>query len=98
MREFGKIAEDHRRIGAGIVLIAQLRQRCRDVAAQQRVEQINHARTIGKSEHLAHMRGLDRPRRMRDRLIQKRQRIAHRAFRRARDQRQRFRFDLDILL
>ena len=98
MREFGKIGQDDRRIGAGIVLIAQLLQRRRDIAAQQHLEQIDHARAVGQTQHLPHVIGAHLARRMRDRLIEQRQRIAHRAFGRARDQRQRFRLDLDVFL
>ena len=83
-------------IGADIVLLAQFLQRGGDIALHQRFEQIDHAHAIGKPEHLPHVLGAHRAGRMRNRLIEQRQRIAHRAFRRARDQRQRRRLDLDL--
>ena len=88
----------HRRIGADVVLLAQFVERGGDVALHQRLEQIDHAHAVGQAQHLPHVLGAHRPGRMRDRLIEQRKRIAHRAFGRARDQRQRRRLDLDLFL
>ena len=73
-------------------------KRAGDVAAHQRLEQVDDAGAVGKAEHLPHVLGAHRSGGMRDRLIEQRQRIAHRAFGGARDQRQRFRLGLDLLL
>ena len=54
----------------------------------QMIKKIDDARAIGKTEHHTHGFGLNRPRAMRDRLIEQRERIAHRAFRRARNEAQ----------
>ena len=51
-----------------------------------------------RPEHLPHVLGADLAGGMRDRLIEQRQRIAHRAFGRARDQRQRLGLGLDVFL
>ena len=98
MGELGEIGEHHRGIGAGVVLLAQLRERGRHVAAHQRLEQIDGARAVGEAEHLPHVLGPHQTGRVRDRLIEQRQRIAHRAFGRARDQRQRLGLDFDGFL
>ena len=99
MRELGEIAEHHRRIGAGVVLLAQLGQRARHVGAHQRLEQIDdrgcgrRARASARTSLGAH-----RTRGMRDRLVEQRQRVAHRAFGGARDQRQRLGLGRDRFL
>ena len=79
-------------------MLAQLLERGGDVALHQRLEQVDHAHAVGKAEHLANVFRRYLPRRMRDALIEQRERVAHRAFRGARDQRERRRFDLDVLL
>ena len=68
-----------------------------DVALHQGLEQIDHTHAIGETQHLPDIFGAHRPGRMRDGLIEQRKGIAHRAFRRARDQCQRGRLDLDFL-
>ncbi len=85
-------------IGAGIVLVAQLVERAADVALHQRLEQVDDARAVGKAEHLAHVLGAHRAGGMRDRLVEQRQRVAHRAFGGARDQRQRLRLGVELFL
>ncbi len=62
------------------------------------LEQIDHARAVGKPEHLPHGIGAHHACRMRDRLIEQRQRIAHRAFGRAGDNAERLGLDLDVFL
>ena len=98
MGELGEIGEHHRRIGAGVVLVAQLGERRGDVAAHQRLEQVDDARAVGEPEHLPHVLGAHRPGGVRDRLIEQRERIAHRAFGGARDQRERLGLDRDPFL
>ena len=53
MGELGEIAEHHRRIGAGVVLLAQFAERARHVGAHHRLEQIDDAGAVGKPEHAA---------------------------------------------
>ena len=98
MGEFGEIGEHHHRIGAGVVLRAQLRQRARHVAAHERFEQIDDAGAVGEPQHLPHVLGAHRAGGVRDRLVEQRERVAHRAFGGARDQRERLGLDLDALL
>ena len=98
MRELGEIAEHHRGIGPGIVLVAKFLQGARQIGAHQCLEQIDDAGAVGEAEHLPHVLGAHRPGRMRDRLIEQRERIAHGAFRGARDQRQRLGVRRDRLL
>jgi hypothetical protein len=52
MGEFGKIAQHHAGIGAGIVLVAQFLEARGDVAAHQRLEQIDDTRAVGQAQHL----------------------------------------------
>ena len=61
MRELGKIAEHHRRIGAGIVLLAHFGQRARQIGAHQGFEQIDDLGAVGKPEHLPYVLGAHRP-------------------------------------
>ncbi|MBV6488911.1 MAG: hypothetical protein GHHEDOFH_02881 [Pseudorhodoplanes sp.] len=98
MREIGEVGQDDGRVGAGIVLAAQFGERRRDVPAQQCVEQIDDARAVGEAEHFAHMIGLHGARGMGDRLVEQRERVAHRALRRARDHGERLGLDRDLLL
>ena len=106
MGEFGQIAEHHGRIGAGIVLVAQFFDRRGDVGAHQRIEQFDNARAVGEPKHLPYIFSPHRSSRggaglrsgMCDRLIEQRERIAHRTFRRTGNQRQRLRFRFDGLL
>jgi hypothetical protein len=60
MGEFGEVGEHHRGIGAGIVLLAQLGERRRDIAAHHRPEQIDGARPVGEPQHLPHVLGAHR--------------------------------------
>ena len=58
-----KIGQDDRGIGTGIVLVAQVAQRVGDIAAHQRLEQIDDAGAVGEAEHLPHVLGRARRRR-----------------------------------
>ena len=73
---------------------AQFGQRFCRLPVQDHVEQIEHPAPIRQPEHRAHLIGGGFARAMGNRLIQKRHRIAHRAFGGAGDQRQRIRRDL----
>ena len=61
-------------------------------------EQIDHPGAVGKAKHLPHRIGAHHPCRMRDRLIEQRQRIAHRTLRSPGDDAERLRLDLDVFL
>ena len=61
----------------------------RAVARRERLDQPDRVAAIDRAEHLAHARLLDRAAAVGDRLVGERQRVAHRAARRARDQLQR---------
>ena len=84
-----------------IVLILQEPERAGHVALHDRLKQVDHAGTVGHAEHVAHaiFRNLAvrRRRTMRNRLIEQGQRIAHRTFGGARDQRQSRSADGDVL-
>src|ERR1700760_1601795 len=56
--ELGEIGQHHNRIGAGVILIAEFLEGALDVAARQRIEQIDHAGAVGKSQHLPDLLGL----------------------------------------
>ena len=107
MGELGEVAEHQHGIGAGIVLRAEFLQRARQVGAHQRLEQIDDLAAVGKAEHLPYVFGANRTGRrrcaagsagMRDRLVEQRECVAHRALGGARDQPQRFRLGGDRFL
>ncbi|MDF9865854.1 hypothetical protein M2437_004836 [Methylorubrum pseudosasae] len=79
MGEAGEIREHHRRVGARVVLGANLGEGGRHIAAHHRLEQIDDARAVGEAQHVAHARSRDRARPVGDGLIEQRKRIAHRA-------------------
>ena len=64
------------------------------VAADNRVQQIVEPPAVGEAQHRQHVAGLDLAAAMRQRLIEDGKPVAHRAFRRARDERERFRLGL----
>ncbi len=70
MGEIGKIGQYRRGIGARVVLRAQFGERRGDIAAHQRLDQLDHPRPVGQPQHLPHVLGAHRPSRMRDGLIQ----------------------------
>ena len=99
MGELGEIGEHHRRIGAGVVLVAQFASSAaamspRISASNRSMMRVRSARpSICRTSSARTGAG-----RMRDRLIEQRERVAHRAFGGARDQRQRLRLDRDAFL
>ena len=96
--EFGEVGQHHDRIGADVILAAEFAEGAGDIAARQMLEQIDHPGAVGEPQHLPHRVGTDKARRMRDRLIEQRERIAHRAFGGARDDAERLGLDLDAFL
>ena len=95
MGELGEMSQHHRGIGADVVLRAQLGKRGGDIASHQRLEQVDNPRAVGKPQHLPHVLGAHWSGRVRDGLIQQRQRVTHRAFGCAHNQRKRLGLDLD---
>ena len=51
MVELGKVGEHGRRIGAAVVLGAELGESGRDVALHHMLEEVDDAGTVGKAEH-----------------------------------------------
>ena len=98
MGELGEIGQHHRGIGAGVVLVAQLAQRRRQIAAHHRLEQVDGARPVGQPQHLPHVLAAHQTGRVGDGLIEQGERIAHRTLGGARDQSERLRLDRDLLL
>ena len=76
----------------------QLGERRPRVAGHHRLEEVEHPSAVGEPQHGAHLDGGRRAGAMRDRLIEQRQPVAHRALGGAHDQRQRVRRDRDPLL
>ena len=76
-------------------MLAKFLERAGDIAARQRIKEVDHPCAVGKAEHLPHRIGTHVACGMRDRLVEQRQRITHRAFGRTRDDAERFRLDLD---
>ena len=85
MGEFGEVCEDHGRVRAGIILVAEFGQRAGDVALHERLEQVDDACPVGEAQKPAHLFPGHRAAAMGDGLVQQGERIAHRAFRRAGD-------------
>ena len=96
MGEIGKVGEDHGRIGADDILVAQLLQRRGSVALHQIFEQIDDADPVGEAQHVAHRLRGHRARPVGDRLVGQGQGVAHRALGGAGDQPQRVLVDLDM--
>ncbi len=97
MVELGEIGEHRRRIGAGVVLAAELGKRGGDVALHQRLEQVDDARPVGKAKHVAHVLRRHSAGGVRDSLVEDRLGVAHRALGGARDHGQRLVLGLDPL-
>ncbi len=98
MGEFGEIGEDDGGVGARIILVAEFLQGALHVAAHQRLEQVDDAGAVGEAQQAAHFLRPHRAAAMGDGLVQQRERIAHRAFRRAGDGGERLRLDLHAFL
>ena len=89
MGDFGQIAQNGHRVGAIGILAGKLAQGTRRIALHDQVEQVQHAATIGKAKHGAHLRHRGFPRPVADGLIEQRSCIARRTFSSTGDQRQR---------
>ena len=73
MREFSEIGEDDGRIGADLILVAQLLKGRGCVSLHQRLEQVNNPHTICQPQHLPDIVSTDRTGGMRHRLVEQRQ-------------------------
>ena len=94
MGELGEVVQNHRRVGADVVLRAQFGERGSGITLHHRLEQIDYAHAVGEAQHLPHVLGTHGTGGMGDGLVEQRQGITNGALRRARYQRQRRRFDL----
>ena len=83
MSEGGKVLENDRGVGADVIEPAEMGERAGDVAAHQIIEEVDDQTAVGEAEHRPDRLGLDRAGRMGDGLIEERERIARRTFRRA---------------
>ena len=93
-----QVLEHDRRVGAGLVQGAEHLEGLGRSAAHHRLEQVEDPRPVGQAEHGAHRLGLDPAAAgQRDRLVEQRQAVAHRAVGRARDGGQRLAGDLHAL-
>ena len=98
MRELEQILEHQQRIGAALVERGPLRRARRRLAPQHRLEQVEDQAAVGDAEHVAHRRfRRSRSPRQRDRLVEQRQPVAHRAVGGAGDEAERRGLDLDPL-
>ena len=101
MNEFGETGQDFGGVGAKIVEFPQNAQSLGHLAAQENFEKIDDPAPVGKPQHRAQGVSGDRAgqtRSMGNGLIEQRKRVAHRAFRRARDEAKSLVLDRDILL
>ena len=53
--------QHHDRIGADVILLAEFLEGAGDIAARQRIEQIDHAGAVGEAQHLPHRVGAHGP-------------------------------------
>ncbi len=97
MDEIGQIGQHDIGICAGVVLFLHLGKGGGNVAAHDMVEKIDDAGAVGKAQHGADIACIDLAGRMGNRLVEHGQGVAHRAFRRARNQAQRLTIRLDFL-
>ena len=97
MADIEEILQYHQRVCAALVKTRHLLKRSRRIAPQHALQQIEDETTVGDPQHVAHCGFRNLPAREGDRLVEKRQPVAHRAVGDAGDQRQRGRFDLDAL-
>ena len=97
MIEFGKISQNHTRIGAAIILRAEFIQRRGHVTLHQLLEQIDDPCPIGKPEHITQITAGDLAAAMRNGLVENRQGVACRSFSRSGDCGQGFVINGDIL-
>ena len=72
VRELGEIGDDHGRVRADVVKIAEVGKRRADVTLHQRLEQIDHARTVRKAQLRPDLIRLQVGIAVRDRLIKQR--------------------------
>ena len=90
MAKLGKLDQHFRRVGAGLVQPVDEVERLAHLAAHGELEEVDDVAAVGEAEHGAQVVDLDRlAGRVRDRLVEQRQRVAHRALGDARNQRQR---------
>ena len=97
MGDLGEVAQDRQRVRALGILRLQFGQRLGRRAPQDHVEKVEHPASVRQPQHSADLGCGGFPRAVADRLIQQRGRVAGRAFRRPRDQRQRVVGDLCAL-
>src|SRR3984893_18824174 len=101
MNEFRESGKHFGRIGAKVMKLLEGAEGLRHLAAHEGLEKINDPAPVGETQHSAQGVCGDRAgqsRAMSDRLIEKRKRVAHRAFRRAGDETKRLVLDRDSLL
>ena len=97
MGDFSQIAQDGHRVCAIRVLAAEFCQCPPCIAAQDHIEQVQHATAVRKAQHCAHLGCRGFASAVTDRLIQQRCRIARRPFGRAGNQGQRVICNLCVL-
>ena len=97
MGEIGEIGQDDGRIGADIVLGAELVEGLGNAAGHQVLEQVDDAGAVGEAQHGAHRFRGDRAGAMGDRLIEDRLGVAHRTLGGTRDHAKRGILGLDLL-
>ena len=95
MGERREVGQDHRRVGAGVVVRAQARRKRPATSPRMmRLEQVDDLGPVGEAQHRREpSSAVTCPAAVGDRLIEQGERVARRTFGRARDQRQRLRLD-----
>jgi hypothetical protein len=86
VRDIEQVLDDRQWIGAVAIKLPQALECARRIAFHQRGEQFEHVCAIGETEQGAGLRLLHRALDMRQRAIEQRQPVAHRAVGGARDQ------------
>jgi hypothetical protein len=96
--ELEQVLQHQRGIGSRRVEGGEGGQRGGRVPAHRRLEQVEGLGAVGEPEHRAHLLFGDPPFGQRDRLVEQRQPVSHRAVRRAGDERDGGRLDLGAFL
>jgi hypothetical protein len=97
MNEIGEVDDQVVGIAAFSMLGLHFSERRRAVAAHDRRKEIDDAAPVGKAEHCTDPVGSDGGAAVGDRLVEQRERIAHRTLRGTGDHAQRLRLDGDLL-
>ena len=79
MRELEQVLQHHQRIGAALIERGHAAERVRRIALEHRLQEVEDQAAISDAEHALHRRSGHRAAAQRNRLVEQRQTVAHRA-------------------